>query len=259
MQMKKLMCGAVWLAALALMQGAAADEGSGVSFSRNRIIYPEGARAVNLTATSHGSAVSLVQAGVSSDRMKRTPAPFVVTPPLFRLEGNSENTMRIVRTGDIPARDRESVFWFSGLVIPAGKPPAQGGEEKTMSASLSVSMRSVMKLFYRPGGLKPSPEKAPEMMRFERTPKGVNVVNPTPYYQSFAQLSFDGLAMDLDRGPSMVAPFSDLLFTQAGPARSVTWRVMDDYGGTTQPRTQPVVVEGAAHEHATKEITADAK
>src|SRR5690606_20839946 len=114
-------------------------------FSRNRIIFPATERAVSLTAVNHGDGVYLVQAGVSGEPGKRTKAPFVVTPPLFRLEAKSENTLRIIGNGAGLPQDRETVFFFTGLVIPAAAVPGGEGSNK-MSATLSVSMRSVMKL-----------------------------------------------------------------------------------------------------------------
>ncbi|KAB8313333.1 molecular chaperone [Erwinia endophytica] len=226
--------------ALIMTCSAIAEDNGGVSFSRNRIIFPASERAVSLTVTNHGDSVYLVQAGVSGEPDRRTKAPFIVTPPLFRLEGQAENTLRIMSSGGSLPRDRESVFYFTGLVIPSVQQPTAAAVDSKLSATLSVSMRSVMKLFWRPSGLKPAPEKAPDELRFSRTPQGLRVTNPTPYYQSFAELSIDGEDINLDQAPSMVAPFGDITFTAKGPAHSVTWRVMNDYGGTTLVKTQAV-------------------
>lgn len=232
----RMMAGLV--AGMMAFSALAAEEG-GVSFSRNRIIFPASEKAVSLSVVNGGSGVYLVQAGVYSDPDKRTRAPFIVTPPLFRLEAKSENAMRIIGSGSGLPVDRESVFYFNGLVIPSAKVPGAGGDEK-MSATLSVSMRSVMKLFWRPAGLKPAADKAPDALRFVRTAQGVRVVNPTPYFQSFAQFSVDGKDLNLDRIPSMVSPFGELEFKTKDAAHSVTWRVMNDYGGTTPAKTQGV-------------------
>ncbi|ELV2842060.1 molecular chaperone [Enterobacter cloacae] len=230
--MTGLMAGVMACSAMAASEG-------GVSFSRNRIIFPASEKAVSLSVTNGGSGVYLVQAGVYGDQSKRTPAPFIVTPPLFRLDANSENSMRIIRAGEGLPTDRESVFYFNGLVIPSAKVPGADGGAK-MSATLSVSMRSVMKLFWRPAGLKPAADKAPDALRFVRTAQGVRVINPTPYFQSFAQFSVDGKDVELDRIPSMVSPFGELEFQTKGAVHSVTWRVMNDYGGTTRAKTQSV-------------------
>lgn len=214
----------------------------GVGYSRNRLVYPAGEKAISITVSNNSDRTYLVQAGVSGNPDTRTPAPFVVTPPLFRLEQNGESVMRIVRTGgELPA-DRESVFYFVASTIPArsapdGKPLPAG----QTGASLSIAMRTTLKLFWRPAGFTITPEKAPGMMRFVRVADGVVVKNPTPYYQSFALLEFDGKSQDIDRQPSMVPPFGELHFPASGAVRNVTWFVMNDFGGATPKVTQAVV------------------
>lgn len=214
----------------------------GVGYSRNRLVYPAGEKAISISVSNGSDSTYLVQAGVSGNPDTRAPAPFVVTPPLFRLEANGESVMRIVRTGgDLPA-DRESVFYFVASTIPAqpapdGKPLPAG----QTGASLSIAMRTTLKLFWRPEGFTITPQKAPGMMRFVRVADGVVVKNPTPYYQSFALLEFDGKEQNIDRQPSMVPPFGELHFSSTAPVKNVTWFVMNDFGGTTPKVTQAVV------------------
>lgn len=233
--MKRTVMLTVMLGASLMVSTAIAGDG-GVGFSRNRLIYPASQKAIRLTVSNHGDSPYLVQAGVSGDPVKKAPAPFVVTPPLFRLEGNSQNDIRIVAAGANLPKDRESVFYFYGTAIPGGGEAADGNTG--VSATLSIAMRSVMKLFWRPEGLKPSALDAPGKMQFIREAKGVRVKNPTPYYQSFSSMAFDGKAQDLDRVASMVAPFSEQLFASSGPVSKVTWQVMNDYGGATNEVTQ---------------------
>lgn len=232
--------GIMLLATLMLTAGFARADG-GVSFSRNRMVFPASERSISLTVINHGTSPYLVQAGVSGDSERKNAAPFIVTPPIFRLEGNTQNVMRIMHTGgDMPA-DRESVFWFYANTIPSQPASVEGEKtEGTVGASLSISMRTVLKLFWRPSGLKVPVEKAPSMMQFTRSGDALVVKNPTPYYQSFAHLVFDGKEQDLDRGPSMVAPFSDLQFKGQGNVRNVTWSVMNDYGGSSPDKTSAI-------------------
>lgn len=230
----------VLLGAAMLFAGGAQAEG-GVSFSRNRLIFPATERAISLTVINHGNSPYLVQAGVSGDTERKSSAPFMVTPPIFRLEGGAQNVMRIVRTGGELPSDRESVFWFYANTIPSQAAPRAGeAAQDKVGASLSISMRTLLKVFWRPSGLALPPEKAPSQMQFSQTGGSVLVKNPTPYYQSFARLVFDGQEQDLDRGPSMVAPFSDLRIPVRGPVHKVTWSVMNDYGGATKDVITPV-------------------
>ncbi|MGF6189000.1 fimbrial biogenesis chaperone [Serratia sp. 2723] len=224
----------VWCVLMVIASPALA----GVGFSRNRMVYPEGSQSISLKATNSGDSPYLIQAKVTNDTDGRQPAPFLVTPPLLRLDGQSEAMMRIMMTGANLPRDRESVFYFSGRAIPSTAPAE--AEPGKLGASVSLSMRSVMKVFYRPKGLSTAPEDSPEKMTFSRAAKGVRVKNPTPYYQSFAFLTFDGQEQDLDSQPSMVPPFGELVFPASDAVKSVSWRVMNDYGGTTELKAQHV-------------------
>ncbi|AYA08387.1 molecular chaperone [Rahnella aquatilis] len=211
----------------------------GVSFSRNRMIFPASEKSISITVNNHSDNTYLVQAGVSLDSDKKTPAPFMVTPPLFRLEKSDSNVMRIMRVGGDMPPDRESVFYFFASTIPSQSVPTMvPGKDGTTGARVTIAMKTVLKLFWRPEGLSMSPASALSKLGFVNEPGGVVVKNPTPYYQSFAALTFDGKAQDIDRQPSMVSPFSELRFTTPQPVRQVSWAVMNDYGGATEMKTQ---------------------
>lgn len=215
------------------------SRGGGVSFSRNRLVFPSSERSISLTVVNRGmdakKDVFLVQAAVSKDPTQLRRAPFVVTPPLFRLEANSQNDMRIIPTAANLPTDRESVFYLAATVIPS---TSDKGEQE--GAQVAFATRTILKLFWRPQGLKMMPQDAPALMRFIYAEKMVVVKNPTPYYQSFSGLAFDGREQDLNNGSSMVAPFGELHIPVSMRVNRVTWQVMNDYGGTTAKKTQPV-------------------
>lgn len=239
--MNRSILGLCGLVLLAVSSSGAWAEGGGVGYSRNRLVYPADERAISITASNHGDGPYLIQAGVSGEAYKTTPAPFMVTPPLSRLEGHGDNVIRIIRSGGNLPQDRESVFYFYATAVPGRAGPEKASTNaQQIGATLSISMKTVLKLFWRPKGLKMSPQESPSLMQFTNTGKAVVVKNPTPYYQSFALLSFDGDEQNLDSGPSMVAPFSDLTIPTRKAVHSVTWQVMTDYGGTTDKKTQTV-------------------
>lgn len=218
----------------------------GVGFSRNRLVYLSTDKAINLSVYNHDSSPYLVQAGVSGESRQNTKAPFIVTPPLFRLEGHGNNVMRIMSAGANLPIDRESVFYFYATTIPAREKPAGSTTDESdrkVGASVSVSIKTILKLFWRPEGLPYTQESSTKLLRFVNEGKALVVKNPTPYYQSFAILEFDGRRIDTNAVPSMVAPFSELRFPVTGAVSKVTWNVMDDYGGTTPLVTGKVVVE----------------
>lgn len=231
----------VLLCLLAVSATALAD--GGVSFTRNRLVFNEGEKAISLSVVNHGENPYLIQAGVSAAPDKQLRAPFLVTPPLFRLNGNAQNMMRIVGTGAELPRDRESVFYFYASAVPGQRDPHEEGRDDAsgvVGAQLSIAMKTVLKLFYRPKGLSVTIDQAHGMMQFVQQGTQVAIKNPTPYYQSFAFLSFDGVQQDLDRQVSMIAPGATATFAAGKPVKSVSWSVMTDYGGSTQMVTQAV-------------------
>ncbi|EHN8908241.1 molecular chaperone [Enterobacter hormaechei] len=224
------------------MLSAHAD--GGVSFSRNRLVYNEKDKAISIAALNHGDAPYLIQAGVSGASDKTTAAPFLVTPPLFRLNGQAQNMMRIMKVGAPLPADRESVFYFYATAIPGqgdeGGKGVDADGKNTVGARLSIAMKTILKLFYRPSNLPVTIDQAHGLMQFVQQGNTVVINNPTPYYQSFAQLTFDGMEQNLDTHESMVAPMSHLAFPVTARVRSVTWSVMTDYGGTTPPVSQEI-------------------
>lgn len=115
----------------------------------------------------------LVQSEVLSEDQK-SPAPFVVTPPLFRLDGQQSSRLRIVRTGGEFPSDRESLQWICVKGIPPKEDDrwAEGkdGEKKADKVSLNVqlSVSSCIKLFVRPPAVKGQPDDVAGKVEWQR-------------------------------------------------------------------------------------------
>lgn len=219
---------AVLLAGYSLL--ASAD---GVGIDATRIIYPEQSKSVTTsvrnTDTKH-SYLTLV--GVSA-----TPeggnAPFVATPPLFRMEPDGRNQIRITRarqTG-LPS-DRESLFWFGMRAIPSSE-DVKGSPTK-LTGSTQIALGTFIKLIYRPANLPVTPEKGFGMLTFTRANDGVKVHNASPYYVSFFSLKVGGRELITSgQKVKMVAPLSDVMVPGkrlSFPAK-VNWTAINDIGG----------------------------
>lgn len=213
------------------LHGAMAAEG-GISLSRTRVIFQSTDNAQTLTLQNHGALPYLVQSAVLATPHGREPAPFLTTPPLFRLEGNSKNAIRILRKGDVALPDdRESVFYFSTIAVPSMTQPKEA-RDASLAARISVGIQNTIKLFYRPAGLAMTPEEAQGRLTFHLQGGKVQVSNPTPYYLTFSRLAFDGAEADVSR-ESMIAPFSQASYTAAGGVRQAQWTVINDFGGNS--------------------------
>nr|WP_246545349.1 molecular chaperone [Photorhabdus hainanensis] len=211
-------------------------QAEGVGINATRIIYRADSHAATASLrNSSKEAVYLMQMTVSSTPEGGKTAPFVVTPPLFRMEPGSQNQVRIIKTGQTLPTDRESLFWFTAQAIPLS-PESDTPSGKQITGSVQVALANTIKLMYRPHGLSVAPEQGFGSLRFKPTVEGITVTNPSPYYITFASLKVGGQElMTKQQKANMVSPFSVLSFPLKGahyPAK-VSWTVINDLGGSS--------------------------
>lgn len=205
---------------------------AGIALGQTRLVYPQGASSQSITMRNTEATFYLVEAAVT-DWVTNKPVPaFSVLPPLFRLEGNGENVIRVVRTGGDLPQDRESVFHFRVNAIP-GRPeevraPSENGTQ------LAISLGMGIKLFYRPDGLKMKPDEAYRSITVTREEHDVVVKNPTPYYLTFSTLLLGNEKVEMEGDASMLAPFSESRYASHGrKGEQATWSFINDFGGVT--------------------------
>ena len=181
-----------------------------------RVIFPAKDGEVTVRMTNQSTTPALVEAWIDSGDVHSTPdkvnTPFLITPPLFRMEPNRDQSLRILFTHSeqpLPA-DHESVFWLNVLEIP----PKPSGAQFQDKNYLQLAIRSRLKLFYRPAGLAGDPVKAPNELHFKAVSDAGSVAlvihNPTPYYVTISQITVNVGGTSHKAGPGMVAPLSDL-------------------------------------------------
>ncbi|AKQ60010.1 fimbrial biogenesis chaperone [Bordetella hinzii] len=199
-----------------------------------RVVYKAGAPEVVVKMTNDGNTASLMQAWIDDGRAEATPdemnVPFFLTPPLARVEPGKGQALRIFHTegGKALPQDRESLFWLNVLDVP---PKAEGAEDA--GAILQISVRSRLKLFYRPKGLAGSAETAPASLEFKVGANGkLAVANPTPYYVNLRELAFGPEKQPTRSYPAlMIAPFgSETLDLGGSTPRQIRYAAISDLG-----------------------------
>jgi chaperone protein EcpD len=222
-----------------LLAGPAA---ANVIINGTRVIYPGNEREVTVKLNNDGSAPALVQVWLDRGDPKVTPdksdAPFVLTPPIARLEPKKGQTLRLMYTGQPLPQDRESVFWLNMLEVP---PMPKGESSKNY---VQLAFRSRIKVFFRPSGLPGRADQAPGKLHWRVVPtaggKGLSLEcnNPTPYHVSFSNMGViaAGHSYVFNEG-GMVEPNAKATFPLAGlnaaPAAGseVDFNSINDYGG----------------------------
>ncbi|AGV11811.1 TPA: fimbria/pilus periplasmic chaperone [Haemophilus influenzae] len=193
-----------------------------------RLIYPGNQSSLNVQLNNQDSSPALVQSWIEDKQGSQAQVPFIITPPVTRVEGNQGQTLRITFTGTqaLP-QDRESLYYFNLLDIP---PKPSKAYLKDNPNYLQFSVRSRLKLFYRPSNLPYPPAEAYKKVTWLAKGGKLWADNPTPYYLTFTQATVGGKSAP---EAVMVAPFSQGEFDVKGVnnGQKVKWSLINDYGG----------------------------
>ncbi|MEY4921774.1 MAG: hypothetical protein RLY17_491 [Pseudomonadota bacterium] len=198
---------------------------AGVVITGTRVIYDSSKKEASVSVRNPDEGTPyLIQSWVDNYATNNTQAlPFIVTPPLFRLDGKQENILRIMLINNTLPDDRESIFWMNIKSIPATQKSAQN--------TLSLAVNSRMKLIYRPRSLFRRASDAYKEVTFSRVNNKLKITNPTPYFISFSRIEINHQPV---KESVMVAPFDNkVLSQQLGASAQVSWQTINDYGGVT--------------------------
>ncbi|WP_183081276.1 molecular chaperone [Paraburkholderia fungorum] len=197
-------------------QGVAAQAGAGLTISATRLIFPSASREASLQVYNENTYPVMVQAWVDAGDIAADPAtidaPFVILPPLIRLQPNEARALRVVYSQQSLPLDRESIFWFNAQMIPPQV-------DHRSSNVLDVSVRIRQKIFFRPQQLVRGSAEWIENLDCRPSRQSDVVIvrcrNPTPYFATVDRLGVvqeDGL---FSAPGDMLAPFGDMEFRLA--------------------------------------------
>lgn len=211
---------------------------AGVSLDASRIVFTQAntkqGQSIGVTSSPQPDTPYIVRAMLlTASAGDGTNTPFVVSPSLFRLEPGSTNQLRIMQKDDYFQRDRESVYYLRVISQPAGKDNVNRNA-KAVGGSLVVSTATVIKLFYRPSGLPGSAQQAMGQLTFTLKGQQLYVYNPSPYFVTLSSLTVGRKAVPLSvkKQNTMLAPFSGMHYPVEPSDNTITWKTINDYGGT---------------------------
>ncbi|TQI78151.1 P pilus assembly chaperone PapD [Serratia fonticola] len=212
------------LVAFSLLLSYVAVAHAGVSIGGSRLVYEGNKKEESISVSNLDKTPYLIQSWVENATDSNDKAPFIVTPPLFRLDGDQQNVLRIVRAGGNLPENKESLFWLNIKSIP--------NSVSDNKNTLQIAVRSRLKLIFRPDALKGNvPEDVTSQLQWRSTGDKLQITNPTPYYMNFMFVKINGKRVP---DANYVAPSSTATFSlPAGVSgREVTWQIINDYGGT---------------------------
>ena len=202
---------------LTLVQASAT---AGVIIGGTRIIFDGAKKEASISVNNPDATPYLIQSWIDDQDVGSGKAPFIITPPMYRLDSGQKNIERIVATGSLP-QTKESLFWINIKAIPSAS--------KQMN-SLQIAVKTRIKLIYRPVTLRAStPEEQANKLTWQRSGNELQVNNPTAYVINFNEITLGGKKID---DVSYVLPGGSVRFTlpQGASGSVLTFKVINDFG-----------------------------
>ncbi|ELW1646799.1 fimbrial chaperone [Enterobacter oligotrophicus] len=227
---KMCMTALIFSAAFAVSHSALAD----IVISGTRVIYPASAKDVTVKMENRGNKPLLVQTWLDDGRDSTNPQelklPFIVTPPVSRVDPAKGQTVRITWLGQSLPQDRETMYWFNVLEVP---PKTKGADAQNM---LQLAFRTRIKMFFRPDNLKGDASTAASQLKWSQQASSLVARNDSPYYVSVAKIEVSAGGKPIEIEPHVVAPFATQSYEMknAGSAqvKKLTYTSINDFGGS---------------------------
>ncbi|MEI2266796.1 fimbrial biogenesis chaperone [Erwinia sp. CGal63] len=216
-----------------------------VTITGTRVIYPAGEKEITVRLQNKGVLPALVQSWIDSgdanQPLDEIRVPFVLMPPVSRIEAHGSQTLRLMFTGDNLPADKESVFWLNVLDIP---PTDESTADKN---KLQMAIRSRIKIFYRPRGMNSEDANlAAKNIVWRQNGNGNTLSgdNRSPYHVNVASVTVrdaTGKTYSSVKG-LMIAPGESQTFT-LGKVKSlkaqdkIEYTYIDDYGSARKVET----------------------
>ncbi|WP_434525954.1 fimbrial biogenesis chaperone [Photorhabdus asymbiotica] len=222
--MKKL-----FLATLLAVTALPSD--ANIVINTTRVIYPAGNKEVSVQLLNAGDQPSLVQSWIDDGDPNSTPetakVPFLLTPPVVKIDGNNGQQLRIKHTSSNLPTDRESLFYLNVLDIP---PVAENIADKNV---MQIAIRTRIKFFYRPEKLSISPKQIKQHIVLKRDGNQLKLVNSSPYFLNVVGLKSSDTQPNLLNEGTIIQPLSSHSFSTNEKVKvsdKLTLAIVDDFG-----------------------------
>lgn len=233
------------LSALALFLSGVFSTGAWaeVVINGTRIVFNANEKESAVQLKNNGKNPYLLQLWMDDGNPRSRPGevnvPFVITPPIVRIDPNKGQAVRIMANAPTLPQDRESLFWFNMLEVPP-KPTAKVNAGDNL---LQLAFRTRIKFFYRPMNLKPEPLVAYKNLKFDLANTNLIITNDSPYFITFNKLEIrktksSEILAAVEKFPQrMVEPKGKITLSLAikKPAEisrgTIYYSVINDYGG----------------------------
>lgn len=206
-----------------------------IVLSNTRVIYKSSDAETSVRLINNGSRPAVVQSWIDDGEINQDPSqlkvPFMLMPPMARVEPGQGQTLRLMYTGEELPNDRESIYYLNVLEIPPKN------KSKKDENYVQVALRTRIKIFFRPDGLEGKSIAAPANLAWfiaeDRGNLFLTAFNTTPYHVSMSEVALDVGGKLEQVGEGMVAPLATLRLQLKERPKSgarVKISAIDDFG-----------------------------
>lgn len=219
-----------YIASAILSLTVALDAQAGIELSATRLIFEQKKNEASVTVKNSGGQEILLQSWIESNDEDSHEPPFIVTPPLAKLDDNGRQVLRVLYRGTGMPDDKESVVWLNTQEIP------QASDQEN---TLQLAVRQRIKLFYRPAGLTSTVTDAPGLLAWQLVKEAgqvaLHITNPGQYHVSMLGISLgegahtesiDGTMVN--PGQTLVIPIKNNTMTAQS---KLSFYSINDWGG----------------------------
>ncbi|WP_311751946.1 molecular chaperone [Proteus columbae] len=196
-----------------------------IEINKDKFIFIESKNQEIIEIKNNTNSDYFIQSWISFyDENNDTELPFMITPPLFKIEKDENYSLKIFKTDEIEKKDRETLYRINIKRIPV---LSDSDENKNL---LHISMNSVYNLIYRPISIEENAKDAYNKIEFLKNKNNEFIINnPTPYFITLLNIRYNGVL--LINKSKTIPPFKkhNTKNTIKGNGL-IKWKTIDQYG-----------------------------
>ncbi|WP_100159380.1 fimbrial biogenesis chaperone [Proteus columbae] len=196
-----------------------------IEINKDKFIFIESKEQEIIEIKNSTNSDYFIQSWISNyDDNNNAELPFMITPPLFKIEKDENYSLKIIKTDEVKQKDRETLYRVNIKRIPL---LSDSDEDKNL---LHISMNSIYNLIYRPISIEKDAMDAYEKIQFLKNEKNEFVVNnPTPYFITLIKVNFEG-TLFIDQSKT-IPPFKKYNTKKIIKKNGlIKWKTIDQYG-----------------------------
>lgn len=209
---------------------------SSIEINKDKFIFIESVNQEIIEINNKENNDYFIQSWVTHyDKENSNEIPFMVTPPLFKIEKDETFSLKIFKKDEIKEIDRETLYRINIKRIPI---LLNSDNNKNM---LHVSINSVYNLIYRPISIEKDAKDAYKKIEFLKNKNNEFIINnPTPYFIALSSVYFN--RMLIVNESKTIPPFKKYntkkIISENG---YVKWKIFNQHGVAIEVADKEVI------------------